>query len=306
MAVLIIGGDSRVSRELIPVLTGKGEKVYATTRRTDRISVAGEISLFLDLSNVEGFHIPDDVDSMVIIGGVVDYGECTNSYDYAYQVNCVNIPQLARAMLGQGGYVCFISTNTVFKSEAGLPSEDDKRSPGFPYAELKACAEEKLEQVVVGLDCQERFCILRLTKNVGLDTPPFGDWIAAFAREEKITPFKDLFFAPIRFADSAHAIEVVLEKRQGGIFHLSGERDIDYAEFAVELCRYLGLRDSLVAGVRSVDMGVSLVYNHPITALAMNSTCEHLGLEPVPLTKIYELLGRLLEDHHACFDKGHS
>lgn len=295
MAVLVVGGDSRLSRELIPLLVAKKEKVYATTRRTERSPVAGEQSLLLDLAEVDSFVIPDDVSSMLIIGGVVDYGLCTNQYDYAYKVNCINIPKLAGQLWARGGYVCFISTNTVFKFEQGLPNEDDLRCPGFAYAKLKAEAEEKLEQLSAGINCAGNFSIMRLTKNVGPETSPFGNWMQELANNHVIRPFNDLFFAPVRFADSANAIMVLLEKKMAGIFHFSGERDIDYASFAAGLCRHLGLSGGLVRGVRSSDVGVHLTYNHPITALGMKLTRQRLQLEPVPLSVVYASLGMLLK-----------
>jgi dTDP-4-dehydrorhamnose reductase len=296
MAVMIVGGDSRLAREAAPLFVEYFGKVYVTTRRTKRPSVFGEEVLFLDLGDVDSFRIPDDVDAMAIVGGVVDYGECTKQYDYAYQVNCVNIPKLAGRLLQRGGYVCFVSTNTVFKSEHGVPAERDVRCPGFAYAELKAKAEEKLEEAVAALGCEKRFSILRLTKNVGPETSPFGQWVDDLAAGKTLTPFDDLYFAPVRFEDSARALLTVMDHRKGGIFHLSGERDVNYKEFAKGLCEFLNLPADRVSGLKSTDVGVKLLYNHPITALAMPYTQEKLGLEPVPLCAVYSLLGELYRE----------
>lgn len=294
MAILVVGGDSRLSRELIPRLVLKGNTVYATTRRSGRVSLAGERSVFLDLADIGSFTIPPEVEQMVVVGGVVDYGECTNQPGYACRVNCENIPALAGRLLERGGYVCFISTNTVFKFKEGLPDENSVRCPGFSYAQIKAQAEERLETLADRLNARNRLGILRLTKNVGRDTSPFGEWLKRLSAREVIRPFSDLYFAPVRFSDSAYAIEKVLERAAGGVFHLSGERDIDYAEFARGLCRHLGLPETLILGMRSTEAGVKLTYNHPITALGMLITEKVLGLKPVPLRQVYDLLGELM------------
>ncbi len=295
MAILIIGGDSRLSRVLMPLLERHNETIYATTRRVGCRQMNGVRTLFLDLAQTDAFVIPADVERMAIIGGVVDYKECEDRYDFVSRINNVNLPNLARRLLERGGYVCFVSTNTVFKFNGRLPTEDDIRCPGFPYAQLKAQAEEALENVAAELGCSDRLSILRLTKNVGAETSPFNMWITSLAIGQAITPFSDLYFAPVRFEDSAHALDILLQSKKEGVFHLSGERDIDYASFGNGLCRHLGLPSSLVTSVCSTDVGVSLTYNHSITGLAMPRTYEKLGLTPVPLMVIYDFLGRLLE-----------
>ena len=61
-------------------------------------------------------------------------------------------------------------------------------------------------------------------------------------------------------------------KKLPGIFHLSGEKDISYSDFALKLVNYLNLDENFVSVIKSEDIGVKLIYNHHITALNMDIT----------------------------------
>ncbi|NER34654.1 MAG: sugar nucleotide-binding protein [Oscillatoria sp. SIO1A7] len=286
MSTLIVGGDSRLARELTPLLQREQKEVFLTTRRN---VVLQNNQLFLNLPNTQDFEVPSGTDSVVIAGGVISYDECVNKFDYAYDVNCNAIPKLVEGFLRDNIYVCYISSNVVFKKDFP-PKEDELVCPGFEYAVLKAEAEKKLLNVAAKLGKSRNISILRFTKNVSYDTSPFKNWINSIRSGLKINAFNDLYFAPIRFVDSAMAIKTIIEQKPNGIFHLSGEKDISYYEFALGLFDHLSLSRDLVVNVSSADVGVNLIYNHPVTALNMNFTSQVLGLKPVSLDTVYDYL----------------
>ena len=65
----------------------KNIKIFKTTRK-----LCKKNSIFLDFLNLSQFKNYKGFDSVVIVGGVVDYQECENNYNYAKKVNCINIP----------------------------------------------------------------------------------------------------------------------------------------------------------------------------------------------------------------------
>lgn len=284
MSILIIGGDSRLAQSLYPLLQERGYQVFRTTRRSN-INKASNW-LYLHLPSIDDFHIPKQIDAAVFIGGVTSYDDCINHPNYAYEVNCNAIPKLAKKLLEAGIYVCFVSTNTVFKCKS-IPHEHYPVCPGFKYAELKAETESKLQAIAEEINQINHLSIMRLTKNVSIDTSPFGQWIDAIRDKKHINAFNDLYFAPICFTDSAHAIQLLLKTHKPGIFHLSGERDINYYDFAIGLYQFLELDTNLIISVQSKNIGVQLAYNHPVTALGMQYTHQQLGLNTIPLTRIY-------------------
>ena len=97
MSVLIIGGDSRLSKRLIKNFDIK----YYTTRRK---IVYPNNNLYLDLEDVEDFEIPSDVSECLIIGGPVSYSQANEKQNLVMNIHENKIPQLAHQLLKKNIY----------------------------------------------------------------------------------------------------------------------------------------------------------------------------------------------------------
>ena len=290
MSTLVIGGNSRLGKVLVEQFTHNGTSFLATSRRNNP---PGSREAHLDFTDCDNWQVPPDISAAVIIAGLTNFASCENDPALAHQVNCVAIPSLARRLLEKGIFTCFISTNTVFKADSPQV-EDAPVCPGMLYAQQKAEAEAAIRKHALELQATHLSAVLRITKNVSLDTSPFGDWLAILRTGGVITAFSDLFFAPVLFANSAHAITQVLTHRQPGIFHLSGEADISYAEFARTLVNELAPDRCQVAAKTSQESGARLLYAHPVTALRLTHLSRNIGLSPVPLTTIVDFFREAL------------
>lgn len=285
---LIVGGDSRLSQVLKPQLQSAGYDVVRTTRRAPPND-----ALLLDFADVDSFKMPPHITHAAIVGGVVDYKVCDNQYDYAFDINCRKIPALVGRLLEAGVFVCCLSTNTVFTPSTVPAREYDIHNPAINYALLKSKFEHQILTEAFRRGKSDNLAILRLTKNIGETTSPFNAWIAWLAEGKSISAFDDLYFAPVLFSRSAEAVREIFTRNLSGMFHMSGERDLNYVEFAAGLLRALGLPASLLNASSSTKAGMKLNYNHPITALNMELTSERLGLKPVAASEIYDYLGGL-------------
>ena len=85
----------------------------------------------------------------------------------------------------------------------------------------------------------------------------------------------------------------VERKREGGIFHCSGEVELSYSALAQELATRLGVSASLVSEVNATERGIVPVFRPVHPALGMGSTRARLGIEPQPLVEA--IAGLLLE-----------
>ena len=286
MTILIIGGDSKLAKVLVPRLKNSNLQVYRTTRR----GIIADDQILLNFDQITEFRLPKNITVAVIVGGVTDYGICESNFTYAHFINCVQIPSLVGHLLKNGVYVCYISTNTVFTSPDNLPTEYETHNPSFNYALLKSKAEHQILMQALRVKKSTSLSILRLTKNVDHSTSPFDSWIQSLSSGQDIKAFVDLFFAPILFSHSAEAIYKIICLKLSGIFHLSGEADISYTDFAKGLISTARLNPNLIKRVSSKDVGVTLTYSHPITGLDMKLTSQMLALRPVPVNDVYSYL----------------
>jgi|TARA_Y100000310_G_scaffold81608_1_gene78141 dTDP-4-dehydrorhamnose reductase len=287
MAVLLIGGDAKSAGYIEDSLVEKNLSVIKTTRRTKRTS---DNWVYLNFENVSDFSLPSKIDSAIIIGGVTDYQTCENDYTYAHFINCVQIPALIEQFLSSNIFVCYISTNTVFSNENKMPKEYDPHNPKFNYAKLKSIAEYQILSKTLFTGKGNLLSIFRMTKNIDISTTPFDTWLECLRQGKRIKAFSDLFFAPVLFKDSADCISEIIQRRLPGIFHLSGEIDISYSEFAKSLATHANISPNLVDSINSSDAGVDLVYSHPITGLDMTLTTSLLGFKPVQLSTVHDYL----------------
>lgn len=281
--VLLVGGDSRLAIAFYKKYKlNKTFKIYKTTRRKNKKN-----SIFLNFNNISKFNNYYNFNTVIIIGGVVDYNECEKNYKYAKKINCHNIPNLAKNFLANGSHVIFISTNTVFKSIKKVPDEKSKTCPGFKYAKMKNIAEKKLLKL---RSRYNKITILRLTKNLNKNVSPVNRWINDLKKNRKITAFKDLYFAPILYEHSSEIIYKIIKNNFYGIFHLSGAKDISYCDFANLLINKLGKKKELLNCVNSSNLNIKLVYNNKITALKMKYTKKILNFKPIELKEVINYL----------------
>lgn len=287
MAVLLVGGDAKSARYIEDSLIDKNLDVIKTTRRIKKASANW---VFLNFENIIDFSLPSQIDSAIIIGGVTDYQTCEDDYSYAHFVNCVQIPTFIEYLINSDVYICYISTNTVFSNENQMPVEDEPHNPRFGYAKLKSIAEHQVLSKSLVSGKSNLLSILRMTKNIDISTSPFDSWLKCLRHGKQIQAFNDLFFSPVLFQNSAHCISEIISKQLSGIFHLSGEKDISYSDFAKRLVCEANLSSDLVNSINSNDVGVDLVYSHPITGLDMTRTTKLLGVKPVQLSIVCDYL----------------
>ena len=101
----------------------------------------------MDLEKVSKFTIPKNIYCAVIIAGIVDYDTNENNSRLAYNVNCIQVPELISKLLFNDSKVIYISTNTVFKSHSKKQDEYCKTNPGFNYPRFKNIAEKKIIKI---------------------------------------------------------------------------------------------------------------------------------------------------------------
>ena len=176
---------------------------------------------------------------------------------------------------------------SINRNEFSLPH------PNIEYGKIKYFCEKEISSIAVKLNKTKKLSILRLTKNISPDTSPFSNWIMAYKKSEIIYPFEDLFFSPVNFESSAKCIKEILNREESGIFHFSGEEDINYFQFAQELNKELinkNKRSLRIISSLSHERGVKVEDIGEITKLNMNYTTEKIKIRPISIDYICKYL----------------
>ncbi len=281
---LVVGGDSLVGGGVVGALKRSGRPVLASTRRPETLD---DERVLLDLEREDRFVAPGSVGYAFVVAAATNYERCETD-PLARVINVELIPRLVGALLEQGLFVTFISTNSVFGGERPWPHEDDPHAPGIAYARQKSEGEQAIREIAEASGTQDRLNIVRLTKILDPATPPLPSWLAAWERGEVVTPFSDLVFAPMSVRFVGEALATIGERRLAGCLHLSGADNVTYVDLARALARRLRVDPELIAPTTATAKGVHIAFKPSYSGLGMARTTALTGLAPQPLDRLVD------------------
>lgn len=248
MKTLVIGADSVIGSELYRALRERGDTVQGTTRRS---TARERNTIFMDLAqpNLDARSLPR-VDVAIFCAAIAGFAACRQDSDLARRINVTAPAALANSLVDAGAHVILLSTSAVFDWTTPHVRADCIPCPVTVYGTLKAEAESEF------LKMGNAASVIRFSKVLTPQFKLFLRWIEALRGGENITAFSDMCMSPIGLADATSAIQSVIDDGSGGIFQLSGSRDISYYEAALHIGRRLGFSAKRVLGISAIDAGI--------------------------------------------------
>lgn len=288
--VLIIGGNGFIGASLSRRLVGDGVEVISTTRNhTDGIT-----SIYFDL--LDGNHaalLASQPDIVIVCAAMTNMFACERDPEISRRINVDGAVELVRVMIASGAYVVFLSSNTVFDGSVTHVNEDHKYCPTTEYGRQKALAEQRL-LAIPGSDKQ--LAIVRLSKVVSGNEGIAANFLRRIQAGCAFEAFDDLLLCPTSIGFVVEGLIRISMMRAPGIFHLSGEEEMSYVQFARFLALAIDADDSLVEPVNSRDQGIEVLFRPKYPSLGMARTECHLGVGPEPTSVMINKLIRDLKE----------
>jgi dTDP-4-dehydrorhamnose reductase len=279
-ASLIIGADGRIGRALLDKLAADGAEALGTSRRRP----VPQGCVFFDLAaDPAGWVLPHGVDAAFLCAAIAALESCRQDPQGSRRVNVSHTVLLARQLAAEGAFVIFLSTNRVFDGSIPYRRATDPVCPTTEYGRQKAEAERQL------LDLGDQVAIVRLSKVLSPGLFLFTQWRKALERGEPIYPFSDVATAAISLPFAVEVLCRVAEVRRPGIFQVSSDREVTYAQAAERLAARIGVCPKLVRPTK-VD-GMFELSGSPPQYATMDCTRmrEELGLEPPDVWQAIDL-----------------
>jgi dTDP-4-dehydrorhamnose reductase len=237
MSLLIIGGDSLIGKSLQRACSERDLHYRATSRRD---SMGGDM-LKWDLEGEPStWEIPQTSGVAVICAAATALADCESHPQRAQKINVEAPALIAQILQEKGLFVIFLSTSLVFGGHREAANWNDPLQPETVYGQQKAEAELTI------LGTGPRVAILRVTKVVHPGMRLFTNWADRLRRGVTIEPFSDMVFSPIPVNWVTDTILEIGRAFEPGIFQLSGDRDITYAEAATLLASSIAAPTSLI------------------------------------------------------------
>jgi dTDP-4-dehydrorhamnose reductase len=238
--LLIIGKESLIGSAILQIAEENAISCVGTSRR------AGE-QWFLDLAMPPAtWRIPPQATTAIICAARTKLSDCEANPDQSRAINVTATVEIARRLTDQGCRVVFLSTNQVFSPILSAPPDESTPvSPANEYGRQKAEAE------VAILALSPKNIVIRLTKVIHDTLNLFQDWLHKLSKNAPISPYDDLFLAPVSSALAANAILQICLSEKVGFFHISSRDAISYKDLAKNLASIHGVDTNLVQAMRA-------------------------------------------------------
>lgn len=268
--VLLIGGDSTLGAALGSKLRTVGARVLETTRRI----APAEGRVHLDLSDGEIPEIGSDISTVFLCAAVTKLSACEADRVGTRLINVDNTLKVARHFAAKGAFVVGFSTNLVFDGTQQTCDVSHRMGPNTEYGRQKAALE--LGLAALG----ESAAVVRLSKVLHPDVALFRGWIADLRAARVIRPFSDMWMAPISLTATVTALAELAAASRSGVFQLSAESDISYADAGRALCAMVGAGSQLVVA-EPAPQTLSPFLRPRYTAMDTTRAQRELGWVPV-------------------------
>ncbi|WP_334187718.1 family 1 glycosylhydrolase [Noviherbaspirillum sp.] len=190
--------------------------------------------------------------AIINTGGYVRVDEAENDVDRCMRENALGPEVLARACATGGIQLLTFSSDLVFDGLKGKPYvESDPVAPLNVYGRSKADAERRLQ------DMYPDALMVRTSSF-------FGPWdnfnfltqaLRTLKAGEQFKAAGDITISPTYVPDLVHTCLDLLIDKESGIWHLTNDREITWAELAVKAAEMAGLDPKRVVPVSGNDIG---------------------------------------------------
>lgn len=249
MKVLVTGGSGQVGQALLALPWPDKIALMAPTR--------GEMDLSAPARVTEALNAMPDLAAIVSLGGYTAVDQAQEDVGTAWCVNALAPALLAAHARRHGIPIVHLSTDYVFDGRKGEPYlEDDAVAPLGVYGASKEGGEQAVRTAA------PRHAILRTSWIYGAHGTNFLRTMLRLAQTRpRIEVVADQRGRPTHAGELAGAIrDIVLrmihdEAAPCGTFHLCGEGEASWCDFARDIFRQTALRGCLVPHVVPVATG---------------------------------------------------
>ncbi len=206
MRVTLFGASGLLGQELVQEL--KAEQLAALSSKDADLR---------DHSRVREVIRDSRPDWILLSAAYTDVDGCESNRDLAFAVNCDGAVNVAKAARETGSRLMFLSTDYVFDGSKRSPYETtDARKPTTVYGESKACAEERLLEIL------PEVCIVRTSWLFGHGGKCFPATILKLASTRpEISVVNDQRGSPTFTRDLASALVQLCRASAKGIVHVT-------------------------------------------------------------------------------------
>lgn len=268
---LVVGAAGMIGGALARSLRSSSEKVVGADLWRDNL---GSEKIFLNLtSDPSEWKLPQRIKTAYICSGITRLEDCRKDPVGSSRVNVTGTLNLVESLVSKGAFIIFLSSNRVFDGTIPNVPALQPQNPINEYGRQKTAVEKVLSQ------WPEQAAIVRLTKVVGPNSI-FSRWAQSLVNNQTIRPFTDMVVSPIPLISAVSILRLIGDQQLGGIWQISGERNVSYCDAAMIGGKIIGINLNLIRPWTIAEAGLDLEANPANTTMDTDRLRKDLGLVP--------------------------
>ena len=199
---------------------------------------------------------------------LADIGVCAENPNLADNINAKLPGKLARLANENKFKLIHFSTDAVYGQKGSLFLETDLPKPNTTYGKSKFSGEQKIMSIL------DDALILRI-RPFGHDSKwrnLFDFFFRNLTQNRQVKGYQNVFFSPIAVSNIPFVLTSLINKKESGLFHATGNFRISKYEFGQLVARNFGLNDSLVLPEFYQDR--NLIYDTSLNNSKLNTTID--------------------------------
>ncbi len=218
---LIVGGDSKLARQLALELNIRGVKFDSTSRNQRRIN---SNTHFLDLNTTSDYSNFVDYEVIYFLAGISSISQCERDKEESLRINVTNTIQLLKHFSEISAHIVYPSSNHIFDGLSPNKTHLQDERPQSFYGELKKAVETEIFQNF------RNYTIVRLGKVLSPGLSVLETWCDALVSGGEITVKDNHFISPVTINVACQVLAHQGIARSQNLVQLSAPDDISYQE----------------------------------------------------------------------------
>lgn len=240
MKILIAGANGQLGKELIKILNNGYAEIGKISNALKNSEIIGVDIDRLDITSMdETVSFIEDIKPQVIINcaAFTNVDLCETDKNTCFKVNSLGARNLAIAAENINAKLVHISTDYVFRGDGKEPyCEYDIAKPQSIYGKTKYLGEEYVKQFC------SRYFIVRTSWLYGYEGNNFVKTIIKIGKENgKLNVVNDQRGNPTNANDLSYHILKLIESKEYGIYHCTGNGECSWYDFACKIIEYSGI-----------------------------------------------------------------
>lgn len=240
MKILLLGHKGMLGSDLLAKLSTDHEVVGMDKEEIDIVS-ASECKTAIK-----------EIEPNIVINAAAytNVDGCETAKDECFAVNAEAVKNIAEACRNKNIHIIHFSTDYVFDGTARQPyKEDHPYNPINTYGDSKLAGERYLRSL------SDNYILIRTAWLYGVKGKNFVQAILDKAKTtNKLTVVDDQTGSPTYSKDLAAAVDILIEKKAKGIFHVTNRGSCSWYQFAVKILRESGLDNIEVTPIKSAQL----------------------------------------------------